>query len=148
MPTSFEVVELKSRDLKKLLALPPSGPVTVKTLKKSYFSKGSAAYCLLADGEPVFAGGIVNLQWNRGEAWITPNPFFRKNLRTCFRILKKMLPEIAARNGFRRVQAVCSIDVSGTLFRHLGFKFEGTLESFGPSGETCMMYSKIFGDAG
>lgn len=52
--------------------------------RRSYFSKGSAAYCVLADGVPVLAGGVVNLKWRRGEAWILPTPFFRSHLKTCF----------------------------------------------------------------
>lgn len=141
---SFEVVPLEIAHLKKLLVLPSVGPVTPKTLEDSYFSTGSSAYCLLADGDPVFAGGVVNLQWRRGEAWIVPNAFFRSHQKTCFRILKNMLPEIAARSHFRRIQAVCSPDVRGTLFAHLGFTLEGTLQSFGPFGEPCRMYARIF----
>lgn len=133
---SLEIVDLEIMHLEKLLV----------PFQESYFSKGSAAYCLLADGEPVFAGGIVNLQWNRGEAWIAPTPFFRRHVKTCFRILKSKLPEIAARCHFRRVQAVCSIDVSGALFRHLDFKYEGKLECFGPFGEACIMYARVFGE--
>ena len=142
--TKFEVVDLQLAHLHKLLALPPGGPVTPETLVRSYFSEGSASYCLLADGEPVFSGGVVNMQWNRGEAWITPNNFFHRNLRICFRTLRKMLPEIAASHNFHRVQAVCSADVSGKLFLRLGFEYEGTLKSFGPFGECCTMYAKVF----
>jgi hypothetical protein len=139
-----ELVTLEIGHLKKLMVLPPDSPIT----PESYFSEGSAAYCLLADGNPVFAGGIVNLQWNRGEAWITPNDFFHRNVKTCFRILKKMLPEIAASKKFRRIQAVCSANVPETLFLHLGFEYEATLKAFGPFGERCKMFSRIFGDAG
>lgn len=131
---SFELANLKIAHLEKLQV----------PFQESYFSRGSAAYCLLADGDPVFAGGVVNLQWNRGEAWITPNAFFHRHLRFCFRLLKNMLPEIAASKKFRRIQAVCSVDVSGKLFLRLGFEYEGTLECFGPLGEQCRMYAKVF----
>ena len=79
---SFEVVTLQVEHLKKMLVLPTTGPVTSETLEKSYFSYGSIAYCLLDDGEPVFAGGIVNLQWNRGEAWLIPNQWFQRHQKT------------------------------------------------------------------
>jgi hypothetical protein len=99
---------------------------------------------LLADGEPVFAGGVVNLQWSRGEVWITPNLFFKRHQKTCLRIFKKLLPEMAKRGHFRRIQAICDTVSPETLFLHLGFKYEGTLECFGPFGERCRMYSRIF----
>ena len=46
--------------------------------------------------------------------------------------------------GFQRVQAVCNTGKSVSLFRHLGFAYEGTLRHFGPSGEMCDIYSRIF----
>lgn len=132
--TKFEIVDLEVAHLKRL-QMP---------IQESYFSKGSAAYCLLVDGEPVFAGGIVNLEWNRGEVWIAPTPFFKQHVKTCFRILKEKLPEIAIRGKFRRVQATCTTAVSEALFLHLGFEYEGTLKFFGPNGEACKMFSRVF----
>lgn len=141
---SKEVVKLEVTHLKKLLVLPSTGPVTPETLEKSYFSSGSVAYCLLDDGEPVFAGGVVNLQWNRGEAWIIPNAYFRRHQKTCLRIFKKLIPEIAVKHKFRRVQAVCAVGQPETLFRHLSFECEGELKCFGPFGERCRLYARIF----
>jgi len=112
-------------------------------LQKSYLSTGSVGYCLLVDGHPVFAGGVVNLQWNRGEAWILPTPYFRKNIRVCYKYLRDLLPVLFVEGGFRRIQATCSIMVSPLLFKHLGFEYEGTLRQFGPEGETCFMYAKV-----
>jgi hypothetical protein len=146
----LEVVDLTIEHLKKLavdyLVHASTGPVTLEILEKSYFSAGSVAYCLLSDGEPVFACGIVNLQWSRGEGWILPTPFFKRHVKTCYRIFKKMLPEMALRNHFRRVQAVCAVGFPETLFPHLGFEYEGTLKCFGPFGEQCRMYARIFDD--
>jgi len=113
-------------------------------LARAYFAPGSTSYCLLQDGTPVFAGGIVNQQWHRGEAWILPTPFFRQHVKTCFRILQKMLPKAAAENGFVRVQAVAADGVTISLFEHLGFEYEGTLKHFGPFGETCRLYARFF----
>ena len=142
MPT--KIVQLEVAHLKKLLVLPSSVRITSETLEKSYFSKGSVAYCLLEDGEPVFAGGVANLEWHRGEAWVIPNAFFHAHQKTCLRIFKKLLPEIAEKYNFRRVQAVCGVGNPETLFRHLGFEYEGTLKNFGPFGEACKMYSRTF----
>lgn len=112
-------------------------------LGRSYFSQGSAGLCLMADGEPAFAGGIVNLQWRRGEAWILPTPFFRSHVKLCLKSLREHLPRLAEDLGFERVQATCVQGVSAKLFMHLGFEYEGTMRKFGPNGETCQMFSRI-----
>jgi hypothetical protein len=140
----IELVPLEPEHVMKLL--PFTDPMLRGQVAHAYFSPGSAARCLMADGEPVFAGGIVNLEWHRGEAWILPTPFFRRHVKTCFQIMRDMLPKIAADNGFVRVQAVAHQGVSCLLFKHLGFAFEGTLKHFGPLGETCWMYARFFGD--
>ena len=118
--------------------------VTDTFLRQAYFSAGSVSYCLLADGQPVLAGGVVNMQWKRGEAWMLPTGFFRKHLKTCLRYLKETLPEMAFNGGFKRIQATCSTDISPSLFHHLGFQYEGVMKSFGPNGETCYMYARVF----
>ena len=118
--------------------------VTDMEQRQAYFSLGSVSYCLLCDGQPVFAGGIVNMQWKRGEAWMLPTPFFRRHVKTCFRIMRDMLKKMAESGGFRRVQVTCATSVSVILFPHLGFEYEGTMKAFGPNGETCYVYGRIF----
>lgn len=141
-----EVVPLTFDHLDALLLDVPalSDSVISGDLQRAYFSLGSVAYCLLADGVPVFAGGVVNLQWKRGEAWILPTPFFRKHLKVCLRSIRNHLPGIASFYRFNRIQATCIEGVSAKLFLHLGFTYEGTMKRFGPNGETCDMYSRIF----
>ncbi len=133
----IEIVPLKPKHLDTLFR------EATPEIRKAYFSQGSASLCLLADGEPAFAGGIVNLQWNRGEAWILPTPFFRRHVKTCLRELRDYLPVLARQQGFVRVQASCMQEVSARLFQHLGFEYEGTLRKWGPNGETCTMHSRI-----
>lgn len=111
---------------------------------RAYFMAGSAAFCVLEAGKPVLAGGVVNLQWGRGEAWILPTPYFHSNLKTCVWLFRAFIPYIAAEFGFRRVQATCPTGISRHLFEHLGFSFEGTMAHFGPAGEPCDMYCRIF----
>ena len=111
---------------------------------RAYFTPGSAGFAVKEFELPVFAGGIVNLQWRRGEAWILPTPWFRTNLKTSFSLMKKYIPHIAFEYGFRRVQASCVAKTSTILFYHLGFQFEGALAGYGPNGETCDMWSRIF----
>jgi len=145
----LETVVLEPEHMTKLMEA-ASQPLASMSgmLGRAYFSPGSSAYCLLVDGVPVFAGGIVNLEWHRGEAWILPTPFFLAHWKTCFRIMKKMLPQIAVDHGFVRVQAVAANGVPVSLFEHLGFVYEGKLKCFGPLGEDCRMYARIFGNNG
>lgn len=136
-----EIVPLNSELLDILLEdAPPS--LQQAELHRAYFSPGSTAYCLLADGVPVFAGGIVNLQWHRGEAWILPTRFFREHLKTCIKALRAHLPIVA--RGFVRIQATCVEGTSSSIIRLLGFTYEGTMQKFGPNGEPCRMYSRVF----
>lgn len=138
----MEIVPLNPEYLYKLLDGLPS--LQSAQLHRSYFSPGSVSCCLLVDGEPVFAGGIVNLQWSRGEVWILPTQFFRGHVKTCFRKMLEVLPGMVADGRFVRVQATCVKGASAAWMRVFGFSFEGTLLKFGPSGETCDMYARIF----
>ncbi len=113
-------------------------------LRRAYFSPGSVSYCLLADNKPVFAGGVVNMQWKRGEAWILPTSWFHKHKLVCLRYMARMLPCLAIEGSFKRIQATCIVNISTTLFDWLGFKYEGTLAAFGPNSETCHLYAKVF----
>ena len=137
-----EIVPLTPEHLDKLLEGAPE--LLAAQLGRSYFSPDSLALCLVIDGEPCFSGGLVSLQWHRAEGWVLPSPFFRQHLRVCLREIKRELPRLAAKGGFRRIQATCVCGLSGKLFKHLGFEFEGIMKSFGPKGEDCEMWSKVF----
>jgi len=141
---NFEVVPLNPEYLDRLLAGASHITVVAPELHRTYFSPYSVSCCMLADGEPVFAGGIVNLQWNRGEAWMLPTPFFRQHVKTCLRSLKEWMPRMAQSSGFVRVQATCVKGVSARILGSLGFSYEGTMQRFGPNGEVCDMYARIF----
>lgn len=134
---SLEVVRLTTAHLSQL-------PFPKGIDPRAYFSKGSAAFCVLDEGKPVFAGGVVNLEWNRGEAWVVPTPYLKSNLRKCLFLMQQFIPYIAHNFKFRRVQATCVSGVSTKLFKHLGFDYEGTMAKFGPNGETCDMHCRTF----
>ena len=140
----YDIVWLEQHHLDKMVPEPLAG-VTSSSLGKAYFSPGSQALCLLVEGRPVFAGGIVNLEWHRGEAWLLPTPYFRTHIKSCFRLMQEWLPKMAEWGGFVRVQATCPEESSEILFRHLGFEYEATLKHFGPCGETCSMFARLFG---
>jgi hypothetical protein len=139
----MEIIPLNNGHLDRLLEDFPKA-FTTAVDPRAYFTPGSVAYCVLSDGEPVLAGGIVTLRWNRGEAWILPTQFFRSHLRSCLRELRRELPRIAFEGKFKRVQAVCVGTVSAKLFRHLDFEFEGICRKAGPQNEDCGMYARIF----
>lgn len=133
------MIEIVPLTLEHLIHLPTPDGVD----PRAYFIPGSVAECVIVDGVPVFAGGLVNLQWHRAEAWIIPTPFLHSNLRWCLSLMSERIRQMADDQGFTRVQAVCPSGISNHLFRHLGFSFEGTLRSFGPHGETCDMFALI-----
>lgn len=137
---NYEVVPLIPEHLDHL-------PLPEGLDRRAYFMGKSQSRCLLVDGFPMFAGGIVDMQWDRGEAWLLPTPFFRRNIKTCLRQMRSYLPVMALGGGFKRVQAACMSGVSSSLFRHLGFAYEGNMRKYGPKGEDCAMFSRIFGEA-
>jgi hypothetical protein len=138
----MELVDLNIEHLETLLSGAPE--LLHHQLQRAYFSPGSVACCLLVEGEPVFAGGIVNLQWGRGEVWILPTPFFKSHVKTCFRKMRERLPKMVEDGRFVRIQATCVKGTSAAWLRVFEFVFEGTLKKFGPNGETCDMYARIF----
>jgi len=139
----YKVVPLNRDYLIWLLAQCKLG-VMATSLEQSYLSAGSVAYCLLENDEPVFAGGVVNMQWKRGEAWMLPTPFYRNHKLICLRYMHRLIPILSIEGNFRRIQATCAINISTTLFDWLKFKYEGTLASFGPNGEQCHVYARLF----
>jgi hypothetical protein len=115
-----------------------------ETLAKAYLSPGSVAFCLM-NNEPVIAGGIVNLDWHRGEAWLMHTKKFYKYFKTSLQTLKQEFPKVAVMNGFRRVQATSFTD-NEILFEFLDFECEHPgLKYFGPNGETVKLYVRFFG---
>ena len=139
-----KIVPLEKEHLESLMARSVFPVALTPDLTRAYFSPGSVAYCLLENGEPVLAGGIVNLGWNRGEAWLIPTKFLHDHLKFCLVLINRLLPEMAEEYGFVRVQATCINDPSGKFAKGRGFEYEGFLKKFGPNGEGCYMYSRIF----
>lgn len=117
-------------------------PIPVEEMTRVYTSPGSVALTLMVDGEPAACGGIIDLTWHRGEAWLLTSPWI--DVKSAFRYLKKMMPLLAQTGGFRRVQATSFDLMNTTLFEHLGFKREGVMDSFGPCGESAILFSRIF----
>jgi hypothetical protein len=94
--------------------------------------------------DSVIGCGGVRLFWKGvGEAWgIYPGSFHR-NIREVFYYTKTMLGVIIEKNDLRRVQATARADLPCTQnwLRHLGFKIEGRMNNYCPSGHDTFLYS-------
>jgi transposase len=118
----------------------------------AYLSPGSIARSLMRDDlygiSPLACGGIINLEFQRGEAWLlcSPRAQFRKF--SLWKAVKHCLPELARLGYFRRVQATCYERDKGKFFEKLGFHCETKEEIrmlfYGPNGESADLYSRIF----
>jgi hypothetical protein len=150
MKDRIEVVSLQPHHVRHIVSQNLSensslkSSVSVDEMIRSYLAQGSAAYCLFINGMPIIAGGIMNFGWKRGEAWLLSCSLFEKHVKTCYRVIKQMLPGLAELHKFRRVQAVTMTPGEKSLFKHLGFKFEAELESYGPDGQTCYLFKRVF----
>ena len=104
---------------------------------------GGPGYTGIHHGKVIGCGG-VRLFWKGvGEAWgIYPGCFFQ-NIREVFYYTKTMLGTIIEENDLRRVQATARVDLgcAQNWLRHLGFKREGRMNNYCPSGNDTYLYS-------
>jgi hypothetical protein len=123
-----------------------SVPMSSEDMITSYLSPGSISIAMLADGSPVACGGIINVGWHRGEAWVLTSSLSYLYSTRIVREMLRRIPEMAVRGGFRRVQATCFTAGRERFFRFLGFELETEkgLASYGPSGERAFMYAREF----
>jgi hypothetical protein len=119
-------------------------PMNKDDMVLSYVTPGSIAMTMIINDQPMACGGVINMAWHRGEAWILTRSGFRIGKKT-WPMIKSIFSIMAAIRGFVRVQAT-AYDPKGCLFKHLGFEFEGKMRKFGPSGETGYLFSRIFED--
>ena len=138
----IKVIQLEEDHVKTLINGNLSPNVKIEDLMQAYQSKGSLAYTLMIDDKPIVCGGIVNMNWRRGEAWLLSSSEFLKHKKTSWRILKQLFPYLAKQGGFRRIQSTSKIESS--FLEHLGFKYEAKLEAFDPDGNDVFLYKRIF----
>ena len=151
MKTNIDIVPLEPEHIKSLIdrnkdekfSFMPEG-ISPADMAKACLLPGSVAYCLLADGVPVFASGIINTMWGRGDAWLLISPDFYRYRKTSMKAIRDILVREAEDKNFRRVQATSFID-NGHLFEFLGFDKEAVLKRYGPRGETGTIYARFFG---
>lgn len=148
MNHNYELVEFESNHAMKIFSdnerVGIYYPLPYDELVKAYTSPGSVGVTLLCDESPIACGGIINLSWDRGEAWLLNSPCFWKSLKTTYHYVKNTLPMLARLGGFIRVQATSYNSEHCGLFRHLGFTKEGVMSMFGPNKEDATLYAKIF----
>jgi|WetSurSiteA1Bulk_404760.scaffolds.fasta_scaffold105920_2 hypothetical protein len=138
----FHVRVVLEQNEREGIILPMSG----EDMIASYLSPGSLAVTMVADGIPVACGGIINVGWSRGEAWILTSSqswFYRKSM---VKEMKSRISELASQGGFHRVQATCFTPGREKFFRLLGFDLETEkgLAGYGPSGETAFMFARCY----
>jgi len=121
-------------------------PIPEEKLIQAYLSPGSFAFTLLCNSEAIVCGGIINLDWNNGEAWLLNSAEFHNYPKTAFEYTKAGLALLAKQGKFKRVQAHSFLEHSNcVLLKHLGFTMEALcLKNFGPLGENVSLFAKIF----
>jgi hypothetical protein len=135
--------EMTSDHVRKIWETAGPYPVTADEMIAAYMSPGSIASTLIADGDPVACGGIINIGWRRGEAWVLVTGNIGDYSKSLIKNMKKLFPIMAMAKGFRRVQATCH-DSSNHLFKILGFEHEAKLHAFGPVGEDVEIHYRLF----
>ncbi len=131
--TKFELVVLEDIHVMNIIErnkiegfkiISPS--VNINELLGAYLSKGSIGYTLLADDVPVGCAGIINLNWQRGEAWLLISSLFFQYKKTCLKIIKRMLILMVKTMKLKRVQSCINVEFNeGCLFmEHLGLKWK------------------------
>lgn len=147
-----EIVPLQESHIREIIArnklvgvcLPES--LSVDELVQVYLFPGSPASCLLVDDKPVAAGGIINLKWHRGEAWLLIAQDARKHFRAIIRLTKELLTTYAKSSDFHRIQATSYWNESRRLLTMFGFTPEGILKHYGPQGESAVIYARFFNE--
>ncbi len=99
----------------------------------------------LVDGVIIGCGGIRELWTGVGEVWLMLSPEVNRfPIRTGEVILDGMRALIED-NDFFRLQGWCRVGFvkAHTLFKHLGFKVEGTARKYTPDKVDCILYAKV-----
>lgn len=122
-------------------AVPPE--TLLEPLLEGYLAEGSVGRTVMLEKTPVLCGGIVNLGWRRGEAWVYHTKEFRKHLKSLYKILREEFYYMAKIGSFRRVQALVFYG-NGVLLEHLKFEWEGRMRCVGPNGEDAELFARIF----
>jgi hypothetical protein len=117
-------------------------PLSQEEMITVWMIPGSQAMTLL-DPDPVVIGGIINMGWNRGEAWLEKAADY-KIRKDAFRAIRHFVDKLAEIGGFVRVQASSYQSDKCALFRHLGFIYEGARACYGPNRETSYLYARVF----
>jgi hypothetical protein len=113
-------------------------------LIEAYTSPGSLARTLMVNDMPCACGGIMNMGWNRGEAWLLDGPFTFLHPIALVKSANSVFLRLASLGNFRRVQATCFTEAREGFFRLLGFEYECSMKSFGPSGQQAYIYVRVF----
>jgi hypothetical protein len=106
---------------------------------------GGPSYSLFIDNQVVFCAGVVDMLWQRGEAWTLLSSLFYKHPRVCARIVKSELGRIIKDHDYKRVQSIVEPEDTKAIrfIEWLGFEREGLLRKYMPSEKDMLMYARI-----
>lgn len=104
-------------------------------------SKAGIAYSWFDGDDIVFCGGIANICKGVGEAWIVCSTGVEKYkielVRECLKVFNEEI-------GYHRIQAhISNWDKSIKFVKIMGFKYESTLEKFGPDQGNFYMFVRV-----
>ncbi len=97
------------------------------------------------NGEIVGSGGIDLLWPGNGEVWTMLSGNIKKCPMEAYEVIRDGLAKLVKDNKLWRVQAWGRVgfDKAHILFKHLGFKYEGTAYCYGPDGADYILYSIV-----
>ena len=106
---------------------------------------GGPSYTFFMDGQAVFCAGVVDMLYQRGEAWSLLSSLFYKHPKLCARIIKKELGKIIKEHDYKRVQSIIEPEDSRAIrfIEWLGFEREGLLRKYMPHEKDMLMYARI-----
>ncbi len=141
----IKIVPLKESHVLEILKDRTMSPnVSREDLIKTYLSPGSLSSTLIIDDVPIVCGGIVNLNWKRGEAWILTSSLFNQYKKTCYKAVKTMLEVMSKTGNFVRVQSLVEPNsLNCKMIKRLGFEFEGVLRRYGPDNQDLWLYGRF-----
>ena len=135
----LSIVPFEARHLEML----PRAKAALSDIEWQLLQEQQYSYTLLHGERAVACAGVVKHWEGRGEGWMFIGPHSRSELMFLCRAVKRFF----AYCPFRRVEAVVKDDFlpAHKWVRKFGFRVEGRLRSYSPSGEDMVLYSKIRG---
>jgi len=98
-------------------------------------------FTAIADGVPMFCGGVMEIWPGRGLAWALVHKQAGQHMHAIVRSVRGFMQC----TEFTRIEALVDDDFKQgvQLMRLLGFKQEAVMQSFNPNGSDCRLFSRV-----